>query len=248
MPLLSVLVLATSLLLGSYFAQRRMTKRAQSLILALSFLIGATIAVNGAIPLGCLIAASGLAFLIGTIWRSNSGIDPKARPEYRFCPSCSHKLEQRDFEGKAKLACPSCSFVYWNNPIVVGVTLVPSEDGDSVLLVKRGVAPKKGFWCLPGGFGEPNEHPKETAGRETGEEATLDVEIDRLLAVHAAPGSNQVLIFYLAKPTNVKPQPGSDALETRYFRLDDLPADIAFSTHLDVITEWKKAWLARKSA
>lgn len=248
MAFFSLIVLACSLAAGLHFAQRGLSKSARGLILALAFLAGAVVAANGAAPLGALIAASGAVFLIGSLWRLSPRIDPKARPEYRFCPSCAHKLEKRDFEGKLKLACPSCSFVYWNNPIVVGVTLVPSEDGDSVLLVKRGVAPKKGFWCLPGGFGEPNEHPKETAGRETGEEAMLDVEIDRLLAVHAATGSNQALIFYLAKPTNVAPQPGSDALETRYFRLDDLPADIAFSTHLEVINEWKKAWLARKSA
>lgn len=168
--------------------------------------------------------------------------DPKARPRFRHCPNCTHALELRDFEGKQKLACPRCSFVHWNNPVVVGVALIPSQDGEGIVLVKRGVAPRKGFWCLPGGFAEPNEHPEETATRESGEEVALDIEIDRLLAVHAAPGANQVLVFYLAKPTAQTPACGSDAEEARFFRLDQLPEDeIAFSTHKSVILQWKAA-------
>jgi len=173
--------------------------------------------------------------------------DPKARPEFRHCPNCTHKLELRDFEGKMKFACPRCSFVHWNNPVVVGVALIPSEDGDSIVLVKRGIAPKKGMWCLPGGFAEPNEHPTETATRESEEEVAINIEIDRLLAVHNAPGANQVLVFYLAKPTAQTPEKGSDAEETRFFRLDQLPEnDIAFATHKEVIAAWKAAWLAGK--
>lgn len=160
---------------------------------------------------------------------------PPSKPEFRFCPNCATKLEMRDFEGHEKLACPACTFVYWNNPIVVGVALVPTVDGKGIVMVQRGLPPKVDSWCLPAGFGEPFEDPAHTARRETKEEATLDIEIERLLAVHKAPGGNQVLIFYLAKPTDATPQKGSDAKDARIFPLDALPDDIAFSTHLEVI-------------
>lgn len=248
MVLFSLIVFACSLALGLHFSYRGLSKSAQGLALAAACLIGVGTIASGEAIIGAVLIGCGVIFVIGSVIRPAKIIDRKARPEYRFCPNCSSKLETRDFEGKPKLACPSCSFVYWNNPIVVGVALIPSEDGDSIVLTKRGLNPKKGFWCLPGGFGEPNEHPKETAARESEEEASLDIEIDRLLAVHAAPGANQVLIFYLAKPTAKIPVRGSDAEEARFFKLDALPEDIAFSTHLDVINEFKKAWLARKSA
>jgi ADP-ribose pyrophosphatase YjhB (NUDIX family) len=247
MAFLYLIVAAGALAVGVHMGYRGLSYGARGFLLALSFLAGAIIAASGETDVGAMFALGGVAFLAGSLFDIGPQIDLKARPEYRFCPNCSHKLETRDFEGKPKLACPRCTFVHWNNPIMVGVGLVPSEDGDSILLVKRGVAPKQGFWCLPGGFGEPHEHPKQTAGRETGEEAKLKVEIDRLLAVHGAPGANQALVFYLMKPTSVLPSPGSDALEARYFRLDELPENIAFSTHLEVINDWKRAWLAAKS-
>lgn len=165
--------------------------------------------------------------------------------QYRFCPSCATLLEQRDFEGHIKLACPRCEFVHWNNPIVVGVALIPSADFKSIALVKRGVDPQKGKWCLPGGFGEPYEHPMDSSRREAREEAGVEAEVVRLYAVEKAPDRNQALIFYLCKPTSQPLDPGSDALDAQYFPLEALP-EIAFITHRKVINQWRAEALALK--
>lgn len=214
-------------------------------VLVFALLIGIATAVAQHYGLALLMVASGAAFSLGSLVKTKFAL---GQPQHRFCPNCATELEHRDFEGHLKLACPSCSYVFWNNPIVVGVALIPSEDGNSIVLVKRGVEPKMDMYCLPGGFGEPNEHPAQTAARESAEESNLDVEIDRLLAVHAAPGGNQVLVFYLAKPSPKQPSPGSDAREAKFFRLDELPDNIAFSTHAAVIKAWRETWLAGKSA
>lgn len=211
--------------------------RASLIVVLFALLAAGASALSQQFGLALSIALSGVFLFLGASYQSqhNSG-----RVQYRYCPNCASKLKERDFEGHAKLACPSCSFVYWNNPIVVGVALIPSLDGGSIVLVERGLEPKKGMYCLPGGFGETGEHPEGTAKREAGEEVNLDIEIDRLLAIHTAPGGNQVLLFYLAKPTDKVPQRGSDAKSAAFYRLDQLPTNIAFSTHAEVIAAWRR--------
>jgi ADP-ribose pyrophosphatase YjhB (NUDIX family) len=207
-------------------------------VVMLSFLIFACIVKAEVFPLAAALFAASAGLIVGTFAGNRFNRVVLNGSQYRFCPSCATPLTERDFEGHAKLACPSCDFVYWNNPITVAVALIPSADGKSIALVLRGVEPKAGFWCLPGGFGEPFEHPLHTARREAGEEAKVDVEVVRLLAVEKAPDRNQVLVFYLCKPTSQPLTPGSDAREAKYFPLDQLP-EIAFITHRNVIERWR---------
>ena len=169
---------------------------------------------------------------------------PSGPIRFRYCPNCSSRLESRQIDGNMLDACPSCDFVHWNNPITVGVIVIPS--GDGIVLVKRGNPPKKGMWALPGGFGNPNECPHNTAVREALEETSLVVEIDRLLTVMGTPDCNQTIVFYLAKPVNESPVADSDALEAKVFPLDALP-EIAFETHAQIIAEWARSRSATNS-
>ncbi len=240
--LLPCLLVAAASALGFYAGSRLgLPSRARLTVVAFALLTGIASALSQQFELALTIALSGVLFYGASLVKSKFRT---GRLQYRFCPNCSSSLHERDFEGHMKLACPSCSFVYWNNPIVVGVALIPSMDGKSIVLVERGVEPKAGMYCLPGGFGEPFEHPKVTAKREAGEEVKLDIEIDRLLAIHTAPGGNQVLVFYLAKPTAQLPSPGSDAKSCAFFPLDQLPDNIAFTTHIEVISAWKQECIA----
>ncbi|HEY9783752.1 MAG TPA: NUDIX domain-containing protein [Candidatus Obscuribacterales bacterium] len=165
----------------------------------------------------------------------------EGRPAYRFCPNCATPLEEREFEGKKKLACTFCSFVYWNNPIPVAVALIPSTDGKSILLVERGVPPKEGTWAMPAGFLETGEGPEQGAVREAKEEAGVDIMIDRHLVNFPLPQVNQVLMVFLAKPTDQAPKPGSDAKSAKYFPLAQLPENIAFPLHRKAIEDWQAA-------
>lgn len=160
-----------------------------------------------------------------------------SRPQYKHCPHCRSPLAEREIDEKKRLACTHCQFVYWNNPLPVAAAVIPHAKG-GIVLVKRGVEPKKGMWCLPAGFMEVGETPEQGAARESAEEANVKIEVERLVHTYAAPA--QVLLFFAAKPIDQTPTPGSDAQEARVFPLDRLPSDIAFSSHLDAINIWRK--------
>jgi ADP-ribose pyrophosphatase YjhB (NUDIX family) len=153
-----------------------------------------------------------------------------------YCPFCTAPLVHRDIAGRSRLACSRCNFVYWDNPKPVAVTLVPKDGG--LVLVKRKLPPRDGFWALPGGFIEAYESPADAAVREVLEETGLKVEIDHLIeAIAPAKRANEILLFFVAKPTTDEPTAGDDAAEVRVFKREDLP-EIAFDSHERIIREW----------
>lgn len=143
-------------------------------------------------------------------------------------------LSQIDIGGKLRLSCVACEFVHWDNPKPVTATLVPMAGG--IVLVRRKFEPFVGDWCLPGGFIEAAEHPQESAIREVLEETGLTIEIDRLLEAGApGRGINVIILFYLAKEAQGMPVAGDDASEVRAFKREELPANVAFDLHRQMI-------------
>ncbi len=161
-----------------------------------------------------------------------------ARPQFKHCPSCRSPLAERVIDEKKRLACTHCTYIFWNNPLPVAAAVVPHKSG-GIVLVKRGVEPRKGLWCLPAGFMEVGETPEQGAVRESGEEAKIKIEIERLIYTFAPPNTPQVLLFFVAKEIDELPSPGSDATEARVFQLDELPEDMAFSSHVEAIKRWR---------
>jgi ADP-ribose pyrophosphatase YjhB (NUDIX family) len=104
---------------------------------------------------------------------------------------------------------------------------------DRVLLVKRSVEPKKGFWCLPGGFMELGETPEHAALRELREETGLAGKIDMLLGVSANPSAlyhTVLMVGYLVKSYSGNLIAGDDANDAAHFHYNKLP-EIAFESH-----------------
>ncbi len=161
-----------------------------------------------------------------------------ARPQFKYCPSCRSPLAERVIDDKKRLACTHCTYIYWNNPLPVAAAIVPHKSG-GIVLVKRGVEPRKGSWCLPAGFMEVGETPEQGAVRESGEEAKIEIEVERLIYTFAPQNTPQVLLFFVAKEIDQTPAPGSDATESRVFQLDELPEDMAFSSHVEAIKRWR---------
>jgi 8-oxo-dGTP diphosphatase len=163
--------------------------------------------------------------------------------DVRYCPLCATKLVWRLSGERERPTCPSCGFVFYFNPVVGAGTLV--ETGGRVVLVRRGVMPKEGYWSLPSGYVEADERAEEAAVRETREETGLQVELDDLLGVYSFGREPQtgVLILYSAHTVGGQLQAGDDAQEVRAFSPDELPPDeqIAFRTHLQALRDWRRA-------
>lgn len=146
-----------------------------------------------------------------------------------------YEIEQR-FEPKIppgddheRLVCAACGFIDYRNPkIVVGSVALRDE---KILLCRRAIDPRKGFWTLPAGFLELGETAEEGARREAMEEAGARLEIDRLLAVYSVPRISQVQIMFRARIENSDIKAGPESAEIGLFDWDEIPwPDIAFPT------------------
>jgi 8-oxo-dGTP diphosphatase len=163
--------------------------------------------------------------------------------DMQFCPRCATPLTWRSTGDRERPTCPECGFVFYLNP-VVGAGALVEKDG-RVVLVRRGVEPKTGYWSLPAGYVEADEMAEEAAIREMEEETGLEIEIDDLLGVYSFGGEPQtgVLILYAAHPVGGKLRAGDDAQEVRIFAPAETPPDdqIAFGTHLQALRDWRRA-------
>jgi ADP-ribose pyrophosphatase YjhB (NUDIX family) len=147
---------------------------------------------------------------------------------------CAVELGVTEIGGKDRIVCTQCEFVHWDNPKPVTATLVAVDAG--LVLVRRKFEPFVGDWCLPGGFIEAAEHPAESAAREVLEETGLIIEEPRLIeATSPGRGINVVILFYTARVAGGKMEPGDDASEVGAFRQDQLPANIAFDLHRQMV-------------
>lgn len=151
---------------------------------------------------------------------------------YNFCPQCSQPLTQRDDNGRMRPVCLQCGYIHYLNPAPAVAVLL--RRGKEILLVRRKFEPKAQEWSLPAGFVEYDESPLETAVREAKEETGLDIEITSLFEVYGAcddPRVRVVLIVYEGKIVGGTLEPGDDADMAQFFALDDLPDNMAFSSH-----------------
>jgi len=160
-----------------------------------------------------------------------------------YCYYCGGKLIEKFVEGAERLFCERCNEPIYENPIPAAC-LVVVDDLDRVLLVKRSVDPKKGFWCLPGGFMELGETPEQAALRELKEETGLTGKIELLLGVYATPSTlyhTILMVGYLVKSYTGTLIAGDDAIDAARFHYDELP-EIAFESHQNFIRIYYAAY------
>lgn len=127
--------------------------------------------------------------------------------------------------------CARCGHIHYVNPkIVVGA--VCSWHG-RILLCRRAIEPRLGFWTIPAGYMEERETPAQGAAREAWEEALARIEIDRLLAIYAVPWISQVQLIFRARLSTAQFGAGSESLEAKLFAWEEIPwGELAFPSVL----------------
>ncbi len=170
----------------------------------------------------------------------------EAALKLKFCPQCGHEMVIKEQSGRSRQTCLHCGYVHYHNP-VPGVGVIIEMD-DGVVLVKRRFEPRAGWWCLPAGFLEADESAEEGAVRECKEETGLDVSLGDLFGVYSFPEGmhrSGLVIFYTARVVGGELCAGDDAEQVRVFPLDDLPDNVAFRTHRQVLARLRQRAAAR---
>ncbi|MDE2400707.1 MAG: NUDIX hydrolase [Burkholderiales bacterium] len=147
------------------------------------------------------------------------------------CQVCGTRVELRipEDDNRERAVCPACHHVHYVNPLNV-VGTVPVW-GDQVLLCRRNIEPRKGFWTLPAGFMELDETTEEGAARETDEEAGARIEMQGLYTIINVVMAGQVHFFYRARLLDTTFAPGPETIEARLFSESEIPwDDLAFRT------------------
>jgi ADP-ribose pyrophosphatase YjhB (NUDIX family) len=151
---------------------------------------------------------------------------PSLMPDEKTAPA---RFTRRvpDGDDRRRLVCDACGFIQYENPqIVVGSV---AAWGDRILLCRRAIPPREGYWTLPAGYLELGESTEAGALREAWEEARAELEIDQLLAVYSITRISQVQLIYRARLKTPNVEPGPESLEVGLFRFDEIPTDrIAF--------------------
>jgi ADP-ribose pyrophosphatase YjhB (NUDIX family) len=130
-------------------------------------------------------------------------------------------------DNRERMICADCGYILYDNPkIVVGSV---ARWGERILMCRRAINPRRGFWTLPAGYLELNESTSAGAQREAFEEAQARIEIEGLLAIYDIPRISQVQLIYRARLIDEAVAPGVESLEVALFLWDEIPwDDIAF--------------------
>lgn len=150
----------------------------------------------------------------------------------KFCSVCGHTvtLKVPEHDNLPRFVCEHCATIHYSNPKIVAGCLPVYQD-TYVLLCKRAIEPRLGYWTLPAGFMENNESTEQAALRETEEEANAQVDIRKLYTLTSIVHVSQVQLIYLADLPKPEFDISAESSEVRLFHLDEIPWDqLAFQT------------------
>ena len=157
----------------------------------------------------------------------------------KFCPNCAAPVAQRVPPGDSlpRYLCDACGSIHYQNPKMVLGCLPEWED--RILLCRRAIEPRYGYWTLPAGFMENGESTGQGAARETLEEAGARVELLAPFSMISVPYVNQVHVFFRARLLDLDFKAGEESLEVALFEEAQVPwKDIAFRTVGLTLKHW----------
>ncbi|MAC33509.1 MAG: NUDIX hydrolase [Haliea sp.] len=157
----------------------------------------------------------------------------------KYCTWCGASVTLRIPEGddRERYVCTACEEIHYINPRVI-VGCLPVHEG-KVLLCKRAIEPRRGYWTLPAGFMENGETSQQGAARETWEEARARVQNMELYRLFDVPHINQVYLFYRCDLVDGAFGVGPESTDSGLFSESEIPWDeIAFPVVRETLREY----------
>ena len=161
----------------------------------------------------------------------------------KFCSACGAHviLEVPAGDNRPRHVCGDCGSIHYLNPKMI-VGTVPEWEG-RLLLCRRAIEPRYGYWTLPAGFLESGETMEEGAYREAREEANANLRIEGLYTLFSIPHIDQVHAFYRARLLDQDFHAGEESLDVRLFREDEIPWD---ELSFPVVHKTLELWLEER--
>lgn len=148
-----------------------------------------------------------------------------------------------DGDNRERLICPDCGHIAYDNPKIVVGSVVAT--GGGILMCRRAIEPRRGFWTLPAGYLEHGETLEEGAMREAWEEAQARIELDGILGVFNVSRIGQVHIMFrgqFADAAEPRFAAGPESLDVALFPWDDIPwEEVAFPSVRWALQAWRAA-------
>lgn len=136
-----------------------------------------------------------------------------------------------DFQAVLKMPTMPYTYEYPRPAVTLDVVVVAGTEGPPlVLLIRRGRAPFKDQWALPGGFLDMEEDLMDGALRELKEETGLSLSGLVQFATYGSPGRDPrgrtVSVVYSCRLPGPPPDVlgGDDAAQAAWFPWDKLPS------------------------
>jgi ADP-ribose pyrophosphatase YjhB (NUDIX family) len=143
----------------------------------------------------------------------------------KFCSACGQPVEMRipDGDHLPRAVCTACGTIHYDNPRIIAGCVI--DVGGKILMCKRAIEPRHGFWTIPAGFMENGESVQQGAAREAMEEALAHVQIGSLLAIVSVLRAHQVHIMFRARLDPAHPDfgIGPESLETQLYAESEIP-------------------------
>jgi ADP-ribose pyrophosphatase YjhB (NUDIX family) len=135
----------------------------------------------------------------------------------------SFTLRVPEGDNRERRVCDECGFIDYVNPkVVVGAVCWWEE---RILLCRRSIEPRSGYWTIPAGFLEERETAEEGARREAHEEARAEIALEGVLGIYSIPRISQVQIIFRARLLSPDVTAGEETAAVKLVRLEEVPWD-----------------------
>ena len=155
--------------------------------------------------------------------------------EINFCQRCGSELVETTVSVHGRPSCPRCGYVVYLDPKLAAVSLVSVDS--KLVLVRRAIEPKMGFWSYPGGYVDRGETVEDAAIREVKEETNLDIELTGFIGLYSSSDRPVVVAVYSAIVVGGDLSAGEEVQEAGLFDPSNVP-DMPFHHDYEILADW----------